>query len=116
SEHPGVVVTHDFFLSGVKAHMEVNLGIKNEWTSELYFSHGYYALIERENCKDLHDVILKYPCNSELISNSLGIIAHSNYCFRLAKTWYENIDESNWEIIPLLREPVNVTEDEKRIA
>lgn len=100
---PGVVVLHDFFLSGIAAHMEVHQVLPDYWTRELYTAHGYDALNDRMTAKDAGDVVWKYPSNLSVIQNSLGIIVHSQFSANLAAQWYHG--RLDWAIIPLLRNP-----------
>jgi len=101
---PGVVVLHDFFLSHIIAHME-RVGIEpNAWTEALY-SHGYDAVRERFRARNLESVIWKYPCNLDVLQRALGLIVHSGYSVDLARQWYGSIQEADWAVIPLMREP-----------
>lgn len=102
---PGVVVLHDFFLSSILAHMEM-LGIQpNAWVEALYHSHGYGAVRERLCARDLEPVVWKYPCNLNVLQRALGIIVHSAYSRDLAGKWYGVIQETDWTVIPLMRQP-----------
>lgn len=101
---PGVVVLHDFYLSGVAYHMEGAGIAPGYFTRELYESHGYSALHNRFHINDVADVIWKYPCSLNVIQNSLGVIVHSPNSLRLAKLWYGG-DAVDWAVIPLLRNP-----------
>jgi glycosyltransferase involved in cell wall biosynthesis len=100
---PGVVVLHDFFLSGITAHMDVNGITPGIWVRELYTSHGYAALRDRFKCSDTAEVVWKYPCSLSVIQNSLGVIVHSPNSIRLANEWY-GADEADWSVIPLMRD------------
>jgi len=80
---PGVVVLHDFYLSGILAHLELNGLAAGVWQEALYNSHGHISLCERQHAKDLSDIIWKYPCNLAVIQNALGIIVHSANSLRL---------------------------------
>jgi len=64
---PGVVVLHDFFLSGITAHMDVQGFAPGYWARELYSSHGYSALRDRFQAKDTDDVAWEYPCSLSVI-------------------------------------------------
>lgn len=99
---PGVVVLHDFFLSGIAAHMDLHGHSPGYWAQELYKSHGYVALRDRFHSKSIEDVIWKYPCSLSVIQDSLGVIVHSPNSLRLANQWYGG-GTSDWAIIPLLR-------------
>lgn len=100
---PGVVVLHDFFLSGIVAHRDVNGLNPGCWARELYNAHGYVALRDRFHARDTADVVWKYPCSLSVIQGSLGVIVHSPNSQRLAEQWYGG-DASDWAVIPLLRD------------
>ena len=99
-DYPGVVVLHDFYLSGVISHLEIHQIKPAFWMEELFFSHGYKALRERFEL-DKEDVEYKYPCNLRVIDNAVGIIVHSNHSIELAKTFYGNAIR-DWSVIPQL--------------
>lgn len=101
---PGVIVLHDFFLSGAIVHMDVHGLAPGFWGQELYRSHGYPALLARYTAMDPLDVIWKYPCSLGVIQDSLGVIAHSTYSLRLAESWYGG-EMADWNVIPLSRVP-----------
>lgn len=100
---PGVVVLHDFYLSGIVAHMDMHDLAKNYWVQELYKTHGYAAVYDRFHVKHMQDVIWNYPCSMSVFQNSLGIIAHSSNSMRLADQWYGG-ESTDLEVIPLLRD------------
>ncbi|MBU0538660.1 MAG: glycosyltransferase [Gammaproteobacteria bacterium] len=102
---PGVVVLHDFFLSGILAHMELNTSAQGIWTDALYESHGYAAVIDRFHSKELVDAIWKYPANLPVLKSAQGVIIHSENSRKLAKQWYGTEAGSEWVNIPLLRVP-----------
>ncbi|MCC7555729.1 MAG: glycosyltransferase [Methanoculleus marisnigri] len=104
---PGVVVLHDFSLSSIKAHLELSGCVPGAWTAELYKSHGYAAVWERFQEKDIADTIFKYPCNISVLQQAAGVIVHSAYSIELAQKWYEDRFGDNWWTIPLLRIPAN---------
>jgi len=114
---PGVVVLHDFFLSGIVSHMDFTGVVPGAWAQELYFSHGYKALRERFTSDDLlEDLIWKYPCSLSVIQDSLGVIAHSPKSLQLARHWYGG-ETDNWSIVPLLRDShIGIGRDAARAA
>jgi FkbM family methyltransferase len=90
NSHPGIVLLHDFYISGLLDWMEEHIPRKNLiFSQNLYSSHGYPALIyqEKEGRINTHH---KYPCNFSILKNSIGIIVHSKYSIDLAKKWYGN--------------------------
>ncbi|MFA7588209.1 MAG: glycosyltransferase, partial [Novosphingobium sp.] len=103
---PGVVVLHDFFLSGIAAHMDIHQIAPDFWARELYRAHGYGAWAARFTTPDIADVIWAYPCSLSVLRGSLGMIAHSQNAIRLARQWYDD-DGKSWAVIPLLRDSTN---------
>jgi glycosyltransferase involved in cell wall biosynthesis len=108
---PGVVVLHDFFLSGVLAHMDVR-----RWVRELHASHGWPAVSEFANGEDKLALIYRYPCNLSVLQNSLWTIVHSDYSQDLLAKWY-GFRDGNWTRIPHLRKlPSGPTRSDARRA
>ena len=102
---PGVVVLHDFFLSGIAAHMDITGYQPDYWAQALYQSHGYMALQQRFHVSDTAEVVWRYPCNLEVLQNALGVVVHSENSRQLARRWYGDSDAAEWMVIPLLRIP-----------
>jgi glycosyltransferase involved in cell wall biosynthesis len=99
---PGVVVLHDFYLSGILYHMQA-IGFESKcFDHALFQSHGKAGLLERKQAKDVADVIWKYPCSREVIERSIGTIVHSKNSIKLAKQWY-SVEPTDLALIPLLR-------------
>lgn len=107
-EIPGVVVLHDFFLSGVLSYYEHEQVSLRTWSTALYDSHGYQAVWERFN-ENMTDVRMKYPVNLRIFQHAEGIISHSEQARSLAKCWYGSSvsDPGFWSVVPLLRAPVS---------
>ncbi|TWD87141.1 glycosyltransferase involved in cell wall biosynthesis [Variovorax beijingensis] len=103
-EIPGVVVLHDFYLSGAQAFREFGAGQPHAWVRALYSSHGYPAVIKRFRTNDVKDTIYKYPCSLDILRYAQGVIVHSPHAIDLARNWYGSIAE-NMEMVPLLRAP-----------
>jgi len=104
-EVPGVVVLHDFFLSGVVAHMEHSGYKPHFWTKTIYQSHGYEAVQQRFHVLDKSEVVWRYPSNLAVLQDALGIIVHSEFSRDLAEKWYGQHAARDWVVIPLLRVP-----------
>lgn len=100
---PGVVVLHDFYLSGVLAYMEMHNVKPNAWTNALYLSHGYPAVRRRFQAEDVGDVIWHYPSNLPVLQQALGVIVHSHFSTELARSWYGPELAADWYVIPHLR-------------
>lgn len=95
---PGVVVLHDFFLSGILHYASCSESKKFSFQKELSYSHGNIKIDNNE-----YDLIMKYPCNKRVLDNSTGVIVHSKYSKLLAEKWYGKDYPIKWEVIPLLR-------------
>ncbi len=100
---PGVLVLHDFYLSGLVAYMESTGRVPGFWSRQLYGSHGHDALREQQLTRDKDEVIWKYPCSLGAIKDGLGTIVHSRHSLRLASQWF-GLDESGWAVVPHMRD------------
>ena len=98
---PGVVVLHDFYLSGLMSWLELVAGHPHAWSKSLYLSHGYKALQER--MKDIGWAQNKFPVNWGVLQKARGVIVHSAYAKKMLADWYFVNKNANWKIIPLLR-------------
>lgn len=87
--YPGIVVLHDFFLSGVLHWADALLpNEKNTFCKVLYESHGYLSLIYHKQ-KGREAALQIYPCNFPVLKNASGIIVHSQHAIDLAWKWYK---------------------------
>ena len=104
-EFPGIVVLHDFFVSGILSHLELRQTMPGVWTKALYESHGYQPVVERyQKDANLEKIIFTYPCNFPVLQQASAIITHSLYSYELARQWYgESIKNIQWSHIPHLR-------------
>ncbi len=103
AEVPGVVVLHDYYLSGIAAHMELTGAEPGLWARALYDGHGYPALRERYHAIDPNEVMWRYPCNLAVLRGATGMIVHSESSRRLARSWNGADAAGDWHVIPLLR-------------
>ncbi|MEP9351322.1 glycosyltransferase [Xanthobacter sp. KR7-225] len=100
---PGIVVLHDFYLSDIICHLEMSGEKRHFWTNALVTSHGYSAVKDRFYNGDIRDTIRKYPVNFDVLTQSQGVIVHSNYPRELAVRFYPKADIRTWRVIPLVR-------------
>ena len=106
--YPGVVVLHDFYLSGVIGWVLAKQQ-PGAWDRALLHAHGWPTLIKRHQAKtqqDVVDLIAQYPCNLQVLQQAHGIIVHSDYSLKLAAQWYGADMAADWAVIPHLRVPV----------
>jgi glycosyltransferase involved in cell wall biosynthesis len=99
----GVVVLHDFYLSGVVSHLQWASRIPGFWNDYLYRSHGYRALIDQASGVDPEEMLLRYPCNGPVIENADGVIVHSRHSCELAAAHYGERAGRDWSVVPLLK-------------
>ena len=100
--HPGIVVLHDFFLSGVLDNLEREGPDTHVFLAALYESHGYPALAEHAR-DGRNAAIWKYPVNKGVLDDAVGVIVHSEFACELARTWYGAGAADSWRRVPLLR-------------
>lgn len=100
---PGVVVLHDFYLSGALHYMSANGYPRGIFEEHLFKSHGYAALIDKKNANSDADVIWKYPCSRFVFEDGLGTIVHSANSARLAYQWF-GLSRERLAVIPHMRE------------
>lgn len=98
---PGVVVLHDFFLSGLYAYLDYS-DKNHSWTKELYHAHGYSAVLERYIANDPRHLQIKYPVNLSILQRAKGVIVHSQYSKQLARQWYGENFSQDWQVISML--------------
>lgn len=105
--HPGVVMLHDFYLSGIIAHREWHHGQRHLWSQALYRCHGYGAVRDQFRLPTEADAVFKYPCNLDVLRQARGVLVHSTYSRRLAQQWCGGERMGVWTEIPLLRAAPN---------
>ena len=101
-EVPGIIVLHDFYLSGLIWSMENRQSFGGIKMRELYYSHGYSALVDA--LEDEQKIAVRYPFNRSILERAQGVIVHSAVSLRLADQWYGEQACADWVQIPLLRE------------
>lgn len=102
ARYPGVVVLHDFFLSGIVNHLEYIGLAPNSLVQALYDSHGYAALIAEQREGRLAS-IWAYPCNHQVLNDAAGVIVHSRFAQQLAESWYGPDAGKDWVVMPFPR-------------
>jgi glycosyltransferase involved in cell wall biosynthesis len=115
-KHPGVVVLHDFFLSGPFAHLDLTGENPGIWGRSIFNSHGYRGVRDIASTHDYLSLMYKYPCNRDVLEQATGVIVHSKYSAGLAQQWYGFNSTDNWQSIPLIRVPLQINQEEARAA
>lgn len=105
AEIPGVVVLHDFFLSGILSYRQQHFKEEHVWSRALYYSHGYKALAAMAAPGGIEQAMWTYPSNREILDGADGIIVHSANSLRLASQWVGEGCLNRFTVIPHLRVP-----------
>jgi glycosyltransferase involved in cell wall biosynthesis len=100
--HPGVVVLHDFFMSGALHYADQTGFSPGCFVRALYESHGYPALRYLQQ-HGREETIWQFPSNKPVLEQALGIIVHSNFSKRLADDWYGQGTAAQWQLVPFMR-------------
>lgn len=103
---PGVVVLHDFFLSGVMSYLEMTGADPGIWLAALYESHGYAAVAQRFG-PDRGAAIAAFPCNLRVLRMALNVIVHSEHSKDLARSWYGTAAAESWRVVAHMRRAVS---------
>jgi glycosyltransferase involved in cell wall biosynthesis len=101
---PGVVVLHDLFLAHVIRHDDIIGRKPNQWSIEIYRSHGYMALKGLLENNHLESELFRYPCSHSVAQDSMALIVHSNYSKSLLEKWYGKEISEKCFTLPLARD------------
>ena len=83
--YPGVIVLHDFFLSGIFRWMAETSGKQAQFSRSVFDSHGYMGLLkERDLGRDW--AASNFPCNLPIIQAAAGVIVHSQFSLRRCRS------------------------------
>lgn len=110
SRYPGLLVLHDFFLSGLMSYLEWTKTQPAAWNQALLASHGYAVLIEKlkasaaQDKHALQQLIKRYPANKQVFKSATQVIVHSHYSKQLAVSCYGASIKDNILIMPLTRD------------
>lgn len=86
-KYPGIIVLHDFFLSG----LIFSLSLKDKphlFAQELYYSHGREAYLMLQQLNGIEEASKKFPCNRRVLESALGTIVHSPFSIELKDKFY----------------------------
>ena len=111
-QHPGVVMLHDSWLGAARNWMAHETGNPDSFLRLLYDSHGYAGLLHdlRQGRSSTLDT---WPVNRDVIDQALGVIVHSNYAVRQARTHYGAATTGKFAVVPF---PKGRTHGDRRLA
>lgn len=105
-DFPGVVGLHDAFLSGLMAHFELSLWGSDQFSREMFYSHGSIArrlfAPLKKNPDAVGEAVINLPCTKRVIDRSIGIISHSKFNLEVAQLFYPEGFNAPYRIIPQL--------------
>ncbi|MCE3262045.1 MAG: glycosyl transferase family 1 [Pseudoduganella sp.] len=102
-DHPGVVVLHDFYLSGMISWEQMTGKSPDGWTRALLQSHGYAAVRDSVG-PDGYELGRKlYPSNLDVLRDASHVIVHSEYARMLAQQCYGPQAGRDWSYAQLPR-------------
>jgi glycosyltransferase involved in cell wall biosynthesis len=102
-EFPGVVILHDFFLSGVFDWMgNVHQRPPEDFLRQLYLTHGLPA-IEYVFKEGREAAVTRYPANHVVFEYAHGIVVHSQWAMSRAQDIYGSAISEKMIRLPLLR-------------
>lgn len=103
ADYPGVVVLHDFFLSGMVAYDQLSGNVPGAWSRALFNDHGYAAMRAGQQVDGIDLAKDSYPCNLAVLENATRVIVHSEYARTLARQWYHPQAGHDWSVVPHAR-------------
>jgi len=106
--HPGIIVLHDFFLSGLVQYIAHKNNNAQFFFDNLLYSHGnigkeyYDGIISHQ--LNVEDTIKVLPMNKKIIDSAKGVVVHSDYAKQLFKSHYD-IDYNVKKIQQVIKTP-----------
>jgi glycosyltransferase involved in cell wall biosynthesis len=85
--YPGVSILESFFLRPFYSNSNSPNHLESALLQALYDSHGYPALLKNQN-SGTEATIAKFPCNGDLLHNSVGTICFSEGSVEMARYWF----------------------------
>ncbi|MEX3894772.1 glycosyltransferase [Paraburkholderia sp. BR10954] len=111
---PGVVMLHDYFLSGMLNFAESRGQEPLAFQAGLLRSHGYAAL-QLLARGDTTGAVMSYPANRAVLDFAMGALVHSQYAVDLASSTYGQAYASRLARVPFAHRPVlNVSRADAR--
>jgi glycosyltransferase involved in cell wall biosynthesis len=99
-QNPGIVVLHDFHLGELFIRKEESGEANDCFVKILYGSHGFSAL--ERHVKEGREMSLKaYPCNAAILSESIGIIVHTEETMKQLSEWNGTNESTPIRHIPI---------------
>ena len=98
---PGVVVLHDFFLSGLFRAGHATGALPDGLSRAVGDSHGDIAW----RIDSLDELEQRYPANRSVLNDATGVVVHSGHAKELIERWYGPSDALMLKVVDLVRSP-----------
>jgi glycosyltransferase involved in cell wall biosynthesis len=103
-EFPGIVGLHDAFLSGLMGYLEFNLGETGRYRREMLHAHGgqarrLFAPIQAHPEAN-GAAMVDLPCTKRVLERAIGIISHSPFNLKVARTFHPEGWLAPYRIVP----------------
>jgi glycosyltransferase involved in cell wall biosynthesis len=96
---PGVVVLHDFFLSGLFRAGHATGALPDGLSRAVDESHGDVAW----RIDNLDELQRDFPANRSVLNDATGVIVHSGHAKELIESWYGPSDGLMLKVVDLVR-------------
>lgn len=113
-DFPGIVVTHDFFLSNIPYVMEYGFGNKDIFAREIHDQHGLRGLIDIW-LNGVEIARMNLPVNWKFLRNAQEWICHSSHQVEMMRQFYGHGWKPEATIIRQLRESPQAVSQEKKM-
>jgi glycosyltransferase involved in cell wall biosynthesis len=117
-EHPGILVMHDFFLSGMLQFMASRRGDPSLLEREILYSHGREGeeavRAHRAGQRTLESLIYDFPANRRLLERARGIVFHSAYSADLFRSTYPDLWRIPVAIVPHFAQATDIVAADRR--
>lgn len=97
--HPGIVVLHDFFVSGVLWYDQLHRELDGVWDRAVLASHGDV----RSRIAVDETLEKTYPANLPVLNAALGVIVHSQLAKGSIEAWHGSLRDLPVDVVPLVR-------------
>ncbi len=104
--HPGVVMLHDYFLSGMLRYAETFGHEVHAFRNSLFRTHGYAALVDLAQ-RDAMALEMDYAANRSILDFAFGVLVHSRYSIELAERDYGSRYAARFAYVPFARRAVS---------
>ena len=93
--YPGIVVMHDFFLSGLVQWMSAVGGTPGLFQRELAIAHGERAVTDIHSVDrgelPIDDLRIRYPVSRRVVEHARGLIFHSRFAQQMSINAYPDL-------------------------